>query len=322
MFGRKAEAVPPPPTVQPIIQPKKEPEVVVKPQTLSITRHIRAAYSGLSTPVKYEELNKESKSVLTTLDMFDGFKFDLTKMISEKDPSFLVNHSIAMGSVIDPASYNFACNFVGGSTQMHGRIDTDGNCMGRFIQEVNKNLILRLSGQATQEPHNSACNAEVDYRGSYWFGSFKWQNPGSYNLSYMQSITPKLSAGMETVYVAKQGVSGIGFGGRYDTENFTATGMLAAGFLTTSYTQKVSRDVNLSTEFQANLQSGSLETTWSGGFEYTLRSSHFKAHLDSNFKVYAILEEMLNQFTRISVAAELDHKKKNYRFGLGVSMTV
>jgi len=122
--------------------------------------------------------------------------------------------------------------------------------------------------------------------------------------------------------MAKQGMSLLTFGGRYDTETHTVAAIFTTGHLTTSYTQKVTKEINLSTEFMASFQGGHVETLWSGGFEYSLRSSHLKAHLDSNLKVYAVLEEMLNQFTRIAVAAELDHKKKNYRFGLGVSMTV
>jgi len=282
-------------------------------------------FNQLPTPVKYEDFNKENKSALSTIEIFDGFRFEISKNLAES-PEFGVSHALAMGSVMEPASYNFATAVTVGKqpfqTSLSGRIDTDGHLMGRLQQELGNKLTLRVSGQASPEPHNSAAHVELDWKGSHWYGNFKWGNPGIYGISYMQSVSPSLSLGMETIYHHKQAMSLLTLGGRYDTKQYIATGLVTAGHFSASYTHKISDRVNLATEFTASWPTGTLETLYSVGFEYSLRTSHLKAHVDSNGKVSAIVEEMMNQATRIAVCAELDHKKKNYRFGFGVSMAL
>jgi len=227
-----------------------------------------------------------------------------------------------MGSVLEPANYNFGTNFIHNGTALSARIDTDGHLMGRWQQELNSNCVIRVSGQASPEPHNSAVHMEADYKGSNWYGNVKWGNPGIYGISFMQSVTPNLSMGLDTFYHHKQAISMLTGGLRYETPAYVATGLATAGHLVASYTQKVNQRVSLASELTLAWPQGTLDTTCSLGFEYTLRTSHIKAHVDTNWKVSTYLEEMLNPFTRFMVCAELDHKKKSYRFGFGVLMAL
>jgi len=84
----------------------------------------------------------------------------------------------------------------------------------------------------------------------------------------------------------------------------------------------VNQRINFATEITLSWPTGSIDTLYSVGFDYMLRTSHIKAHVDTNYKVSCYVEEMLNQFTRFMVSAELDHKKKAYRFGFGVLMAL
>jgi len=276
----------------------------------------------LPTPVKFEDISKESKNVLGTVELFDGFRFEFNKTLAEEPYPFGISHAIGMGSVLEPANYNLGTNLIIQKTALSARIDTDGHLMGRWQQEFTKDFVLRVSGQASPEPHNSAVHMEVDCKGSNWYGNLKWGNPGIYGISYMQSITPQLSLGLDTFYHHKQAISMLTGGVRYDTPQYVATGVVTAGHFVGSYTQKVNQRVSLATELSLAWPTGALETTYSMGFEYTLRTSHIKAHVDTNWKVSAYLEEMLNPYTRFMLCAELDHKKKSYRFGFGILMAI
>jgi len=227
-----------------------------------------------------------------------------------------------MGSVLEPANYNLGTNLIYRGSSFSGRVDTDGQVMGRFQQEITSRATLRVSGQASSEPHNSAAHVELDYKGGNWFGTFKWGNPGIYGLSYMQSVTPRLSIGLDTFYHHKQAMSLLTGGFRFETDNSVSALILTTGHLSTSYTHRVNNRVNLSTELTVGWPTGAAETSLSMGLDYMLRTSHIKAHVDTNWKVSCYLEEMLNQFTRFMISAELDHKKKSYRFGFGVLMAL
>jgi len=275
----------------------------------------------LRAPVKFEDINKENKNVIGTLELFDGFRFEFNKTVSE-NPPFGISHAIGMGSVLEPANYNLGTNVITQGFTLSGRVDTDGHVMGRMQRDLPGDMILRVSGQSSPEPHSSAAHVELDIKGFNWFGNVKWGNPGIYGISYMHSVTPYLSLGLDTFYHHKQGMSLLTGGARYETKSSISTAILTSGHFMSSFTRKVNNRVNLATELTMSWPSGSLETSYAVGFDYMLRTSHIKAHVDTNWKVSCYLEEMLNQFTRFMVCAELDHKKKSYRFGFGVMMAL
>jgi len=271
----------------------------------------------LPNPGKYEEIAKESKSIIGTSDVFDGFRFDYNKGVSEV---LSVNHSIGLGSVMEAPSYNFGATYINKGSFLWGRIDTEGQLYARWHQALNEDILLRVGGQVTAEPHNSGVQVEVDWKGDDWYVQGKWANPGTYGLSYMQSITPSLSLGCDGFYNYKQGMTMLTYGLRYATEQQISTAVLADGHLSFSYTHKVNEKVGLSTDVTFQISQQGLESLFSMGYEYKLRISSFRAHIDSGGRIAGFLEEGLNQFTRFVLCGELDHAKKQYRFGLGIQM--
>jgi len=263
---------------------------------------------GRKTPVKYEDLNSEAKSILSSQENWDGFKFEYNATLQEVNP-FYVTHSISMGSAMEPASYNFGASVICEGTMFAGRIDTDGHVMGRMHTEFD-NLIIRSNGQVSSEPHQSTVQAELDYKGSDWYGNFKWGAPGNYGLSFIKSITPQLSCGLETFYAYKQAVSIMSAGFRYDTHQYILATQFLPGQVSTSYAHKISDSIVLATELQIAIAPETIISQCSVGFDATYRSVHMRAHLDSSWKVSVIVEEMLNQITKFTVCADLDHKKK------------
>ena len=131
-----------------------------------------------------------------------------------------------------------------------------------------------------------------------------------------------LSLGSELLYHHQQGLSIFSFGGRYNTPSSVITCLASAAHVSTTYTRKLTQNINFTSELTAMWGSGNLDTAVSLGVEYQLRSSHLKFHVESTGKVTASVEEFLNQFTHFNVCADLDHMKKVYRFGFGVTMGV
>jgi len=317
MFRRKKEEPVPEPEPEPIMPVMPTPEEEEPP----LAKEIETDATDSTTPLKFEDLTRESKSTLGTMELYDGFRFEFNKTLGEKPP-FAVSHAIAMGSAMEPPSYNFSSNLLVGSSLLSGRIDTDGHMMGRWNQEITKRFTTRLTGQISPEPHSSAVSVDFDYKGRDWFGNFKWGNPGLYGISYTQALTPAVTVGAETFYHHKQGISVYTLGARYDNPKFTATGMLSAGHFAATYTHKLTPRISFGTELTAMWASGALDTIAVGGFEYHLRTSNLKCHIDTNGKVTAFVEEMMNPFTAVTICAELDHSKKQYHFGFGVTMNV
>jgi len=263
---------------------------------------------GRKTPVRYEDLNREAKAIVSSQENWDGFKFEYNATLQEVNP-FYVNHSLSMGSAMEPAAYNFGASVICDGTMFAARMDTDGHVMGRMHTEFD-NVIFRSNAQVSSEPQQTSLQAELDYKGADWYGNFKWGVPGTYGLSFIKSITPQLSCGLETFYSHKQALSIMSAGFRYDTNRYILATQFLPGQVSTSYVHKVSDTVILATELQIAVAPDTIMTQCCVGFDATYKSIHMRGHFDSNWKVSVIVEEMLNQITKFTLCADLDHKKK------------
>ncbi|KAI5382614.1 hypothetical protein KIW84_070161, partial [Lathyrus oleraceus] len=100
-----------------------------------------------------------------------------------------------------------------------------------------------------------------------------------------------------------------------------ATGQIAStGMALLSYVQKVSDKVSLATDLMCNFNSMSRDVTASFGYDYILRQCRLRGKVDSNGVCAAFLEERLNMGLNFILSAELDHKKKDYKFGFGLTV--
>jgi len=279
--------------------------------------------STRSTPVKYEDLYKEAKNILSSQENWDGFRFEFNTTFQD-DPqrNFGVSHAISMGSAMEPASYHFGANVLFNKTLLVGRVDTDGHVFGRMHKDITPNFILKASAQASPEAGQSAVQFEADLKGSDWFGNAKWGPPSTYGISFIKTITPRLSCGLETIYADTQAASMLSAGFRYETPNYIFASQFLPRQLSASYVQKITNTIQLATELQLAVAPDTIATQVATGLEAFYRSAHIRAHVDSNWKVSVVVEEMLNPLTKFSVCAELDHKKKSYRFGFGVSYNI
>lgn len=284
-------------------------------------------YSNLPCPIPFEELHREAMMSLKP-ETFEGMRFDFTKMLNQK---FSLNHSVSMGPTeipsqsaevikIPTANYEFGANFIDHpKLLLLGRAMTDGRVTARVKYDVFDNLTLKANAQLTSEPHMSQGMINFDYKGKDYRTQFQMGNGALLGASYIQSVTNHLSLGGEVFWAGQHRKSGVGYAARYNTDKMVATGQVAStGMVLLSYVQKVSEKVSLAADLMCNYLSR--DVTASFGYDYILRQCRLRGKVDSNGVCAAFLEERLNMGLNFILSAELDHKKKDYKFGFGLTV--
>ncbi|CAA7390666.1 unnamed protein product [Spirodela intermedia] len=323
-----AAAPPPPPPVAP---PPAHPlglGVVLPPpaEEKKDDTAEKVDYTNLPCPVPFEEIQREALMSLKP-ELFEGMRFDFTKGLNQK---FSLSHSVFMGSMEVPsqsmktvkvptAHYEFGANFLDPKLMLVGRILTDGRLNARVKCDLTDNLTMKINAQLTNEPHYSQGMFNFDYKGKDFRSQFQIGNNAFYGANYIQSVTPHLSLGSEIFWLGHQRKSGLGFAARYNTAKWVGTAQVAStGIVALSYVQKVSEKVTLASDFMYNHMSRDVTATF--GYDYILRQCRLRGKIDSNGCVAAFLEERLNMGVNFVLSAEIDHLKKDYKFGFGLTV--
>uniref|UniRef100_A0A0E0MUL2 Mitochondrial import receptor subunit TOM40-1 n=1 Tax=Oryza rufipogon TaxID=4529 RepID=A0A0E0MUL2_ORYRU len=332
-----AAAPPPPPTGY---APFVDPAAAAAPPPAekdAAADEEKVDYMNLPCPVPYEEIQREAFMSLKP-DVFEGLRFDFTKMLN---PFFGLSHSgfgcivtilvrlsVNMGSMelpsqgadvikVPTSNYEFGANFMDPKMMLIGRVSHDGRVTARVKCDLLENLCLKINAQLTNEPHYSQGMFSFDYKGKDFRSQFQLGNNAFYGGNYIQSVTKNLSLGTEAFWLGQQRKSGVGFVARYDTKKMVATGQIATtGLVSLSYVQKVSEKVSLASDFMYNHMAK--DVTASFGYDYMLRQCRLRGKIDTNGVVSALLEERLTPGVNFVLSAELDHWKKDYKFGFGM----
>lgn len=321
-MSHAAAPPPPPPTHSQtpvglgVLLPPKTEEKVEK----------KVDFRNLPCPLPFEEIQREALMSLKP-ELFEGLRFDFTKGLNQK---FSLSHSVFMGSMEVPsqstdtikvptAHYEFGANFLDPKLMLVGRVLTDGRLNARVKCDLTENLTLKVNAQLTNEPHFSQGMFNFDYKGSDFRTQFQIGNNAFYGGNYIQSVTPNLSLGGEVFWLGHQRKSGIGFAARFNTDKMVATGQVAStGVVALSYVQKVSEKVSFASDLMYNQMTR--DVTASFGYDYILRQCRLRGKIDSNGVVSSFLEERLNMGVNFILSAEVDHRKKDYKFGFGMTV--
>ncbi|KDP40476.1 hypothetical protein JCGZ_24475 [Jatropha curcas] len=283
-------------------------------------------YMNLPCPIPYEELHREALMSLKP-EVFEGMRFDFTKGLNQK---FSLSHSVFMGPMelpsqssetikIPTAHYEFGANYIDPKLMLFGRVLTDGRLNARVKCDLTDDFTLKANAQLSNEPHMSHAMFNFDYKGNDYRTQLQLGNGALFGASYIQSVTPHFSLGGEVFWAGQHRKSGVGYAGRYETDKMVATGQVAStGMVLLSYVQKISEKVSLATDFMYNYLSR--DVTASVGYDYILRQARLRGKIDSNGCATAYLEERLNMGLNFILSAELDHKKKDYKFGFGLTV--
>lgn len=181
-------------------------------------------------------------------------------------------------------------------------------------------------------PGGAQVSLEQDYTGDDFSASLKSINPsvleggltGMFIGSYLQSVTPRLSIGMEGVLQRPGGGQGpeaaISYAARYKGADWIASAqLLTQGGLQGSYwrklTDKVETGVDVNLQFAglsgANAMMGGArkEGTATLGAKYEFSRSIFRAQVDSQGKIGCLLDKVIAPPVRVTFAGEMDHVK-------------
>jgi mitochondrial import receptor subunit TOM40 len=272
-------------------------------------------YSGEKV-VKYEELSKEAKSISLANDTFSGFHFEFMKVLN----NFQLVHNFALASK-DPG-YTLMTTYHKPSFYLVGKASTEG-IFGRYAY-TSPFFSFLLIGQSSKEEHQSAIAIEGEYKFLQSLFQLRWVSTGTYHISYMKRIPnpwTNLSLGCELYYNHKQGTTMTTFGGRWLFGKWILTGMTTFDKnLNLTATRKVSDRLSVTTEYIQQSTQNAVESSWLAGYEYKLTRSTVKGQIDSNWKVAGYYEDLINDFVKFKLSAELDHKKKEYSFGFGLTL--
>lgn len=171
---------------------------------------------------------------------------------------------------------------------------------------------------------------EHEYTGDDFSASLKMLNPsyleggltGIFIGSYLQSVTPKLSLGLETLWQRPALTQGpecaVSYSARYKSNDWIATAQLQAamGTLNTSFWRRLSDKVQAGVDLSlglvpspGGLMGGGLqkEGVTTIGAKYDFRMSTFRAQVDSKGKLSCVLEKRVAPPVMMTFAADIDH---------------
>jgi len=301
----------------------------------------RRAKLGLSNPGTIEGLSKEvSRDVFLNNHMFTGVRADLTKIFS-MGPLFQVSHQFAMGERINP--YTFATMYGTSKVFCQGNLDNEGSLSGRFNYRWSEKFVSKSQISIAPGGGQDMAQFEQEYTGDDFSASLKMLNPsyldggltGIVIGSYLQSVTPKLALGLETLWQRPALTQGpecaVSYCARYKSTDWVATAQIQAamGTLNTSYWRKISDKVQAGVDMSlglvpsaGGLMGGGLqkEGVTTIGAKYDFRMSTFRAQVDSKGKLSCLLEKRVAPPVMMTFAADIDHFTQSAKLGLGVSI--
>ena len=311
--------------------------------------------SNLPNPGKLEELKKEAQSVLSP-DVFEGARFEFNKTLTQK---FALLHNVTLASGA-PGTYEFGANFGDEAVLLASRIDLAGRLNGRLNASLTDNWLLRLQAQVQPEGGNTFKADADYKGGDFSAGGYFIGGSNILGFSYLQSLTAGLAVGLEGFYhpfnskvrggagamryvwgaggqnvaTAKVGTFGNGMseiayqrkvqptplarGPRHSAQTITCPGCSLPPALILSHDlMQVSEKVALATEMQYYHNQF---CQFGLGYQFNLRSSCFKGLIQSDTTCTAVLEERVQPGINLILSAQLNHKKNDYKFGVGLTI--
>lgn len=186
--------------------------------------------------------------------------------------------------------------------------------------------------QIAPGPGHSMLSLDNDYTGKDFTASVKSINPsiieggltGVFVGSYLQSLTPSLSVGLEAMWQRVALNTGpetaISYCAKYKGSDWIVSAQVQdQGALSTSYwrrlTEKVEAGVDLTLQFAPGIGGGFMgagsrkEGTTTMGAKYDFRNSTFRAQIDSSGRLSCLLEKRVLPPVQLTFAGEMDHFK-------------
>ena len=212
---------------------------------------------------------------------------------------------------------------------MQGNVDNDGQISARTNYKWNDFLTTKIDLQSSSM--QSMLQVDNEFTGRDFSAGVKAMNPsileggisGIIIASYLQSVTPRLSLGLEAMW-NRAGLSAppemaVSYCARYKGSNWIASAqILAQGAVNTSYwrrlTDKVEAGADLQLQFAPGMGGKGLmgggglrkEGSATAALKYDFTTSSFRAQVDSSGKLACLLEKRVLPPVQITFAGEMD----------------
>lgn len=220
---------------------------------------------------------------------------------------------------------------------MQANVDSEGLLSGRFNYRLFPGFITKMNLQSPPSSTGQPMfTMDADYTGNDFTAQLKSFNPsifegvftGIYITSYLQSITPHLSLGMESVYqrpaASHPPETALSYVARYAAKDWVASMQFQGqGALQATYWRKVAEKVEAGVECQLTFAGGAARGGGGGlmgggprregvttvGAKYDFRASTFRAQLDTTGKLSCLLEKRVAPTVTLTFAGDMDHSK-------------
>jgi len=209
---------------------------------------------------------------------------------------------------------------------MQGTIENTGAFGGRGNYRISDRLVAKTNVQLSAR--QDMAQVEAEYTGTDFSASLKSINPsllgggvtGVTVGQYLQSVTPKLSLGLEAVWqraAMNQGPEAhVSYMGRYRSSDWIATAqLLAQGAINATYYRRLSEQVQAGAELTLSMvpTQGVMgiafkrEGVATVGLRYDFRTSTLRGSVDSKGKMGMLLEKRFLVPVIFQVGCDVDY---------------
>merc|ERR1712065_33582 len=153
-------------------------------------------------------------------------------------------------------------------------------------------------------PGETVVNFDLEHKGADYAAQLKTVNDQAVFVNYHQKVMPELAFGAQLDYYLARQMSIIHFTTRYATAQWVATAKVASDkSVMVNYMHQVNDSFAMATQVDYNLQSG-----------------RFRGEVNSAGQVGMSVQESLIFGITLTLSGYIDHKKRDYKFGIGLSI--
>ena len=276
----------------------------------------------------------KTASIMRLYDHFDGFMFRLSKNLT---PQFMVSHDFMLGPHMIPKqagggmyAFNAQVAFDRGRTMMTARVDTQKQVQGRFIRQLNRNTVAKMTAVVVPTPpdrgtgYMGVVNGALEYAKDDYSVCGEFGNQmGNYHgkVSYLQSITENVALGMSTEYrqgaTAHPFTSKIGVRAKHGLKDMWSAEMTSNYTFSMDYIRDISKRLSMAT--QINYDHKNAKSSSGFGYKYMLEQSEIKGTIHTDGKFQCLVKETMTPFASVTLCAEVDFWRNLTRFGWGMT---
>lgn len=285
-------------------------------------------------PGTFEELHNKLHNLYPL--NFEGARLIIRKTLSQH---FNACHTIALSSVT-PSGYKFGACYVGlkrvGENEKYPSITGDIMPNGNLATSFSHTLGCRFRIKNVTQIAKGKClssSSTAEYRSDDFTLSMIIADPdikrqsGTVVLQYLQALSSRMTMGVEMACHRSRNVAGgqqsiMTLAMRYCTGPRTFTATLGEVGLHVSYHHKASQQLQLGVEWETNMRSHES----AGTFVYQVDIPHadliFKGMINTETTISGTFEKKLYPMpeTSLLLSAMLNHRKQQFRVGIGLNV--